>query len=223
MLELSVIPEADFISLDEFCKTPIYNKGQVILFNNDDDFLSFCVAPVAVIDMDKDGNPYAFHGQYTEIYQKCLAAGMKFGIRDEKSLINKRKVANTRVLVPDGFNQLRKDVNVQLPIQGIEDLCDWYYLCDGQVYTKSSIVAKFVYNLVYGQGKTEADVRTILQSFCQDVLSNEQFEELDQDGKDQYESFSIKRVKYHFGKMSEKDLIIVAAQNGVRIENLVIK
>ena len=95
MLEPSVRTESNFVCLDEFCKNPILNAGQVILFDNDEDFLAFCVEPVAVIDMDKDkdGNPYAYHGQFTELYRKCLDAEMKFGIREEDSFVNKNKVA----------------------------------------------------------------------------------------------------------------------------------
>lgn len=221
MLELSVIPESHFVCLDEFCKNPTFNEGQVILFDNDKDFLAFCVDPVAVIDMDKDGNPYAYHGQYTEMYRKCLDAGMKFGIRDEDSFVNKHKVANTRVLVPEGFNQLRKDVNVQFPVQGIEELEDWYYLCEGKVFSRRSIVAKIVYELVYKQGKTPDDVRTILGRYCE-VLTEEQFEALDQEDKDSYKVFSIKRVKYPYKGLSGKKLLAFAEENGIHIEDLVI-
>ena len=222
MLELSAFPEAGFICLDEFCKNPTYTEGQVILFDNDDDFLSFSVAPVAVVKKDKNGEP-TFHGQYTEIYQKCLEAGMKFGIRTWDSFINIEKIAKTRVLIPEGFYQRRKDILVHLRIQGIKQLFAGYYLCNDLVYTRRTIVAKFVCELVYKQGKTEEEVRTILRSWCQDVLSHEQFEELNQEEKDQYNSFSIKRVKYHYRDMSVEELIKVAAQNSIRIENLVIK
>lgn len=221
MLELSVIPK-NFVLFDEFCKNPTLNEGQVILFDNDKDFLAFCVAPVAVFDMDKDGNPYAYHGQYTEMYRECLEAGMKFGIRDKDSFVNKHKVANTRVLVPEGFNQLRKDVNVQLPVQGIEELEDWYYLCEGKVYSHRSIVAKIVYELVYTQGKTPEDARTILGRYCE-VLTEEQFEAVDQEEKDSYNVFSIKRVKYPYKGISGKKLYALAEENGIPIEDLVIR
>lgn len=215
MLELSVIPESNFVCLDEFCKNPILNAGQVILFDNDEDFLAFCVEPVAV---DKDGKPY---GQFTELYRKCLDAGMKFGIREEDSFVNNNKVANTRVLVPEGFNQLRKDVNVQMPVQGIEELEYGYYLCEGKVYSRRSVVAKLVYELVYTQGKSPDDVRTILGRYCE-ILTEEQFAALDQEGKDSYKVFSIKRVKYPYKGLSGKKILALAEENGIHIEDLVI-
>ncbi len=216
MFKLSTKPEPEtgFISLDEFCENPTYTDGQVILFDNEDDFITFCVAPVA----DKNLN-----GQYTEMYQQCLKTGMKFGIRKRNSKVNTDKKVSARVLLPKGLNQLQKDVPVTLSVQGIKTLPAWYCLCDGQVYTWRSIVDLFVYKLIYEQSKTEAEVRTILQSCCQDIISNEQFEELDQDEKEQYNSFSIKLVKYYYRNMSGENLINVAAQNDIRIENLVIK
>jgi len=221
MLEPSVRTESNFVCLDEFCKNPILNAGQVILFDNDEDFLAFCVDPVAVIDMDKDGNPYAYHGQFTEMYRKCLDAGMKFGIREEDSFVNKNKVADTRVLVPEGFNQLRKAANVKMPVQGIEELEYGYYLCEGKVYSRRSVAAKLVYELVYTQGKSPDDVRTILGRYCE-ILTEEQFAALDQEGKDSYKVFSIKRVKYPYKGLSGKKILALAEENGIHIEDLVI-
>lgn len=221
MLELSVFPQPNFVSLDEFCKEPTYNKGQVILFDSDDDFLAFCVAPVAVIDYDREGNPCACHGQYTEMYLKCLEAGMKFGIRDEDSFVNKHNVANTRVLLPEGFNQLRKDYKINLPVQGIKRLYHLYYVCNGKVYSRRGALAKIVYELVYYQGKTADDVRKILGRYCE-VLTEEQFEALNREDRDTFNVFSIKRVKYPYKGLSDKDLLSLAAENGLHIENLVI-
>ena len=219
--EPSVIPEPGFVSLDEFCQEPTFDEGQVILFNNDDDFLAFCVAPVAVIDLDKEGKPCAFHGQYTELYQKCVMAGMKFGIRDDDSSVNKLNVAKTRVHVPEGFNQLRKDVIVQLPVQGIKQLPLWYFICNGKVYSPKGALATIVYELVYHQGKTADDVRMILGRYCE-VLTEELFEALNQDERDLYKVFSIKRVKYPYKGLSGKDLLSLAAEIGLNIDNLVI-
>ena len=221
MLELSALPESHFVCLDEFCKNPTLIEGQVILFDNDKDFLSFCIDPVAVINVDKGGNPYVY-GHYTEMYRKCLEEGMKFSIREEDSFVNKHKVANTRVLVPEGFNQLRKDVNVQLPVQGLEELEYGYYFCEGKVYSRRTIVAKIVFELVYTQGKSPDDVRMILGRYCE-VLTEEQFEALDSEEQDLYKVFSIKRVKYPYKGLSGKRVLALAEDNGIYVEDLVIR
>ena len=218
--EPSVIPEPGFVSLDEFCQEPTFDEGQVILFNNDDDFLAFCVAPVAVIVFDKEGKACPI-GQYTELYQKCLMAGMKFGIRDKDSSVNKHKVADTHVSFPEGFNQRGKDVFVHLPVQGIKNLPLWYFFFDGKVYSSKGALATIVYELVYHQGKTADDVRMVLGRYCE-VLTEEQFEALNQDERDSYKVFSIKQVKYPYKGLSGKDLLSLAAEIGLNIENLVI-
>ena len=216
-LELYAVPESGFITLDTFCKDPVYKEGTVLLFDTDDEFISFCIDPVIVIDSD------AYYGKYTDMYQECLDAGMKFGIRAEDSEINKRKVASRKVK----YNH--RTVSVSVPARGIEELhvYDWTRkICDGGVYTLTSIVAKIVLELVYHHGKTPDDVRAILRSCCQEVLTREQYERLDEESKDMYRVFSIKRELYPYKKMTYrqlKQLFSVAAEYGIMVEDLVIK
>ena len=114
-----------------------------------------------------------------------------------------------------------KDVFVHLPVQGIKNLPLRYFFFDGKVYSSKGALATIVYELVYHQGKTADDVRMILGRYCE-VLTEEQFEALNQDERDSYKVFSIKQVKYPYKGLSGKDLLSLAAEIGLNIENLVI-
>ncbi len=224
MLELSIIPDSKYITFDSFCKDPSFEEGKIIVFDSDEDFISFCVNPVALAVRDEEGNVSTFRGQYSELYLKCCETGMMFGIRDEDSFVNKNKVVRTRVALPGQFGSLRKDVYVQLTVQNIVDL-DWdFFICNGKVYSYRSIIAKVVRKLVYTFGKTPDEVREILRSHGMVFLAYDEYKQLDKLTKKQYDVFSIKKEKYPFENYSldEDELIELAAEYGLHVENLIL-
>ena len=224
MLEPSIRPDSKYITFDSFCKEPSFEEGHVIVFDTDEDFINFCVDPVALAVRDKDGNIVTLTGQYSELYRKCCDAGMMFGIRKEDSVINKNKVACTRVAIPRQFRSPRKYTLVQLPVENIEYLVRKHYICNGEVYSYQAIIAYIVYRMVYTHEKTPDEVREILRSHGMVVLTYEQYEQLDQSARNQYRVFSIKRVKYPYEKHSlrDDDLIELAAEYGLHVENLIL-
>ena len=118
-------------------------------------------------------------------------------------------------------------MNVQLPVQGIVEFPfrGFLYFCNGHVYRAKSIVAYFVYKLVYKYDKTPDEIRTILRSCFDDVITFEQYEALDEDIKKQYTWFSIKKVKYvykHSIVNIVKKMIALAADYDIHIEELII-
>lgn len=115
-----IIPTEGYITIGNFYKNPIRTFGTTIIFDSDEAFEDFCVAPVARIRYSSDGEPVSYGGAYTEMYTKCIKAGMKFLIRDRQSKVYNRKAVTKRVLVPSELGSSRKDVLVQLSVQNLE-------------------------------------------------------------------------------------------------------
>lgn len=108
-----------YITIGEFYENPVFTSGTTIIFDSDEAFEDFCVDPVARIRYSSEGEPVSCGGAYTEMYTKCIKAGMKFLIRDRQSKVYKRNVVTKRVLVPSELRSSRKDVAVQLRVQNL--------------------------------------------------------------------------------------------------------
>ena len=118
MLNL-IFPKEGYITIGEFYENPVFTSGTTIIFDSDEAFEDFCVAPVARVHYSSDGEPVSCGGAYTEMYTKCIKAGMKFFIRDRQSKVYKRNVVTKRVLVPSELGSPRKDIAVQLSVQNL--------------------------------------------------------------------------------------------------------
>lgn len=97
-------------------------KDNVIFFESDDEFTDFCVAPYAIVKTNESGNPY-WAGEYSEMYKKYLQQGMIFKIKDEDSVVYKRKCVTKRVpVIMEGGTPLRtrRDISVTLPVENLE-------------------------------------------------------------------------------------------------------
>ena len=90
-----------------------------LIFESDEEFEDFCIAPFAEIKRSEDGSLYC-SGRHSEEYKSALAEGKKFIIKDRESKVYKRKVAIKRVpVVQDGRN-LNRDVQIQLHVDNLE-------------------------------------------------------------------------------------------------------
>ena len=69
-----------------------------IYFESDAEFEDFCIAPYATIEQPKSGTFYV-KGDYFDMYKKYLAEGKTFVIKDEDSVVYKRKCVTKRVPV----------------------------------------------------------------------------------------------------------------------------
>ena len=63
-------------------------KDNIIYFDSDDEFFSFCVVPHLVLREGKHGKYTDFN--FTKNYKEELDKGTRFCIKDENSLITKR-------------------------------------------------------------------------------------------------------------------------------------
>ena len=102
-----IIPTEGYITIGNFYKNPIRTFGTTIIFDSDEAFEDFCVAPVARIRYSSDGAPVSYGGAYTEMYTKCIKAGMKFLIRDRQSKVYKRLEKMTRQELYSTINRSR--------------------------------------------------------------------------------------------------------------------
>lgn len=94
--------------------------NNVVYFESDDDFTDFCVKPYALIVASKNGRPKV-EGYYTDEYLDCLEQGKIFIIKDENSLIEKRKMVTKRVPIKvENFPAYQHDTLVQLEVQNVE-------------------------------------------------------------------------------------------------------
>ena len=70
--------------------------GNIMIFDSDEEFSSFCIEPYGQIIRDeKIGISYS--GVYSEEYKKCIAEGRKFTIKDDDSKVLKRNCVCERV------------------------------------------------------------------------------------------------------------------------------
>lgn len=70
-------------------------RSNVILFESDDEFADFCIAPYAIVKRSERG----YHeGEFSEMYLKAIEEGKKFVIKDEDSKVYKSSSVSGRVL-----------------------------------------------------------------------------------------------------------------------------
>ena len=83
---MTIIPILSYIIIGEFYENPVFTSGKTIIFDSDEAFEDFCIDPVVRIHYPSGGGPISYGGAYTEMYTKCIKAGMKFLIRDRRYL-----------------------------------------------------------------------------------------------------------------------------------------
>ena len=213
MVESAFFPVGNMITSAEFCENPTYDSGMVILFDSDEEFEDFCIAPFT-----KDN----VYGDYSETYKKCLDAGMKFVIRSKNSNVCKRGVVVKRVPVSQNSGIRRKDVLAQLPVDNIEDVNSYWgqrFLIGSNIYNRKSIVSRVVYDLV-SQGKTPEQICEMFKSCCDSMITSEAYEQLNDEEQKQYKSTKIKGVSYYYTHISFNKFIKTSAEYGILIENI---
>ena len=98
-------------------------KDNIIYFESDDEFTDFCVAPYAQIITD-EGVPY-IAGDYSDLYKQYLQEGKTFIIKDEDSVVFKRRCVSKRVPVMMNGSPLSRTTLVQLDVENLEEYFDW--------------------------------------------------------------------------------------------------
>lgn len=94
--------------------------GNYILFESDEEFEDFCVAPYASIKQSDKGTNYCA-GDYSDIYKECIKEGKLFVIKDRNSKVYKRQAVTKRVLLNDPNSPARREtVLVQLKVQNMK-------------------------------------------------------------------------------------------------------
>ena len=102
------------------------NRDNYLLFESDDEFADFCVAPYAVVKTTRDGRPFVC-SDYSDLYKQCIREGKKFIIMDENSKVFKHNCVSKRVSIKvEGFPSYHRDTLVQLNVENLEDYS--YYL-----------------------------------------------------------------------------------------------
>ena len=91
-----------------------------IYFESDAEFEDFCIVPYATIEQSESDNFYV-EGHYSDMYKKCLAEGKTFVIKDEDSVVYKRKCVTKRVPVQIDGEPLGQDTLVHLDVENLEE------------------------------------------------------------------------------------------------------
>lgn len=66
-------------------------KNDIMYFDNDNEFVDFCIDPDIVLHKNDQYNLFYYDIQFTPEYLKCVKDGKKFCIRDQKSKVCKHK------------------------------------------------------------------------------------------------------------------------------------
>lgn len=212
-IDLLIQPDYDIVTYADFCDNPDYDSVKVILFDSDEEFEDFCVAPLT-----KDN----VCGDYSETYKKCLDAGMKFVIRSKTSNVWKHRAVVNHVPVPQDSGIRRRDVLVQLPVDNVVDVSMYWrrrFLIGSNVYNRKSIVSRVVYDLVR-QGKTPEQVCEIFKSCCDSMVTSEAFNEFSDEDKTRYNYTTINNVDYYYKRVKFSQFIKTAAEYGIIIEDI---
>ena len=225
MLNL-IIPMEGYITIGDFYENPVFTSGTTIIFDSDEAFEDFCVAPLARIRNVSDEELVSCGGAYTEMYTKCIKAGMKFLIRDRQSKVYKRKAVTKRVLTPSELGGSRKDVPVQLRVQnlvspGVLPGCFLYY---GKVYCSRDAISLVIRDLM-DQGKKPEQVCEVLKPCFDSFITENAYAELGDTEKENYKKVvRVNRVSYHFTEFGfhNSELPVVAAEYGIKIERVAI-
>lgn len=97
------------------------SKPEIIYFESDAEFEDWAVAPYATIKYIENGNiPYT-SGDFSDEYKVAIEEGKHFVIKDEDSVVYKRKCVCKRVPVyVEGLPSYNRDVLVQLKVDNLE-------------------------------------------------------------------------------------------------------
>ena len=218
-----IIPTEGYITIGNFYKNPIRTFGTTIIFDSDEAFEDFCVAPVARIRYSSDGEPVSYGGAYTEMYTKCIKAGMKFIIRDRQSKVYNRKAVTKRVLVPSELGSSRKDVLVQLSVQNLESrsfLSDHFLYLD-KVYPKRNAVQLVIQDLME-QGKTPDQVCDIIKTCFEFFITESAYAALGDAEQDKYDVIRYKSVFCYCRGLHLNKFLATAIEYGIKIEPVII-
>ena len=104
--------------------------GQVIVFESDDEFADFCIAPFASVQRSEDGHLSSVKPGYSEAYQKAIEEGKKFVIKDKNSAVFKHKYVTKRVpvVIEGDTTRSQRTTFVQLEVQNLMDYYSWWFL-----------------------------------------------------------------------------------------------
>ena len=102
-------------------------KGNYLIFETDNEFTDFCVAPHAVI-VEKGGIAYVAC-DYSDRFKQCLEEGKTFVIREKDSTVCRRSCVCKRVSVIYKGNPLRGQTALaQLRVENVEEYDDISFL-----------------------------------------------------------------------------------------------
>ena len=68
-----------------------------ILFESDQEFVDFCLAPYGVVVYPENGTPPYYTGVYSENYKNAIIEGKTFIIKDKNSVVYKHMCVAKRV------------------------------------------------------------------------------------------------------------------------------
>lgn len=104
-------------------------RDNAIIFESDEEFEDFCVAPYAVIEHSEKGTLF-IKGDFSEQYKKALEEGKAFVIKGRDSAVCRRKSVSKRApVVIDGVsNRMARMALIQLDdVQNVMDYHTWVF------------------------------------------------------------------------------------------------
>ncbi|MBQ6306405.1 MAG: hypothetical protein IJK78_07555 [Bacteroidales bacterium] len=99
-------------------------KDDAIIFESDDEFVDFCVAPFATVEQSEKGTPLV-KGDFSEQYKHALKEGKAFVIKGKDSAVCRRKSVSKRVPIEGVPNRMAL---IQLDdVQNVMDYRTWEF------------------------------------------------------------------------------------------------
>ena len=100
-------------------------RDNAIIFESDEEFEDFCVAPYAVIEHSEKGT--LIKGDFSEQYKKALEEGKAFVIKGRDSAVCRRKSVSKRVpVVIDGVSNRMALIQLD-DVQNVMDYHTWEF------------------------------------------------------------------------------------------------
>ena len=101
-------------------------RDNAIIFESDEEFEDFCVAPYAVIEQSEKGTRF-IKGDFSEQYKKALEEGKAFVIKGRDSAVCRRKSVSKRVpVVIDGVSNRMTLIQLD-DVQNVMDYRTWEF------------------------------------------------------------------------------------------------
>lgn len=101
-------------------------SDNAIIFESDEEFEDFCVAPYAVIEQSEKGTRF-IKGDFSEQYKKALEEGKAFVIKGGDSAVCRRKSVSKRVpVVIDGVSNRMTLIQLD-DVQNVMDYHTWEF------------------------------------------------------------------------------------------------